>query len=69
MSKYQATIKRTGTIIYSSENHDMSNEYHCWFSSPDGNSRDCMFVMDNKQFNRMLEAGEVELIEDLKQAS
>jgi len=65
-SKYAARIKSSNEIIYTSIIHNRENEDHCWFSH-DEPRRDCNAVMNNKQFNRMLANGEVELLTSILQ--
>lgn len=62
-SPYVARVIRTDRLIFSAPTHDPNSDTGCWFNSDDGNSRDCMFVMDNETFNRMLKNGEVEYVQ------
>lgn len=58
-----AIINRTGKRLYTSNNYDPENISHGWFSHPDGNSPDCQFVMDNREFYERLSKGEITLLE------
>lgn len=56
-----AIIIKTGKMIYSSNSHDINNDSHCWFSHPNGDSYECSFVMDNKEFKRLLSLKQIEI--------
>jgi len=60
-SRYAAKIMKSGQLIYTSLMHDRENEAHTWFTH-DEPVKDITSVMDNKQFNRMLADGEVEML-------
>lgn len=64
-SKYVARITSSGKLLFSGPNNDLVTEPYGWYSTDSGSSPDCMFIMDNKQFNRMMKVGEVELINRL----
>lgn len=48
---------RTGVKIYTADHHDLTNPYCGWYTHPDGNSHDCMFLFDNKVFWELEQSG------------
>lgn len=60
----RAVILRTGKIIYSSDSHSFKRETDCWFSNPDGNSYECSFVMDNREFKERVLKQEIKLLDE-----
>lgn len=58
-----AVIIKTGKKLYTSDAHSFDKPTDGWFSHPDGNSYECSFVMDNKEFLGKLKSKEIKLME------
>lgn len=58
----EAIIVKTSQRLFSSNINDLTNPVHGWYSHPDGNSRECMFLLDNRSFNDRVQKGEIKII-------